>query len=893
MQRVSPTQAPLRYNLSMKKAILALLFSCVFLHAAPVAPGDYTIREGNTTSYIYPKNSTMDIAKTARYQSGVMSTYKREYGYRLDQRLYLTIGSQDDQIANAFSTQFPLNEQVHYGGGVGHYDAFASTSWHKMLQIHETAHNYQLNPKENALSKIAHAIAGNSTVVNPLFLPMFPIPNITASSFILEGNAVMNESRFGNGGRLYAGYALAETVTQARAGSITPARMYNRTLRFPYGEKFYLVGGYFQKFLVQRYGVKRVNGYFRSYAKQPFPFFGNSVFREHYGKDFVTLMGEFQRSVLNEHRGYQVTQGRVLTSSKVRAPLVRQGGRIVTLVGDRISAPNVMTVGLDGGMKLDKGDWHTGRLFQMDGRYYTQSAARISPRKLKAGLFDRDGYIKAGTEGKVIQGTMRDGRLVYFDVARSWDEPHLYVGGHFYGIVNSSVLVQGDDLYYFRQHGERRTLYRNRTPLISYRGHDGRVVDVDRRGRVYFIAPSRHGSTAYRVRGGRVERVSPGDDVIDLKLHGRREAVVQTITAKGYRLQQIGLRPRAARVADIDPGLPQVRVDSTGGRDLLPGTPQPYSPIARLRYSSLSSGSTYDRQNGYGFSAQLNFTDPLWRNTLSFVLRYRKKRTIYGAAYRNSAYGVHFGFGLQGVKKHAGYDNSGYRDYGYSGYLTLPFLATGYWRGSATLAYARPLSDTKRQPLSLTVGVTKRVQHGHSKYPNTYLNLSAFASYDRGAVYSGVRGAWMQDLPGELYVGVRGAYLQSSLTDTGEKHGIKAGAAGTSASDPAVLNIPTMSGTSCLKRAAMAEAGIYKVWNFSAYSYHLPLSLQRESVYLKQRIYRLDTGRSIRMLHETLAGIEADLLALHRYTVPVKLEVLYNPDIQNKVQVRVGAKYRF
>jgi len=66
--------------------------------------------------------------------------------------------------------------------------------------------------------------------------------------FLLEGNAVLNESRFGNGGRLYSGYALAELIEMANGGLITPELTYNSTLEFPYGEKSYLIGDFFRSF---------------------------------------------------------------------------------------------------------------------------------------------------------------------------------------------------------------------------------------------------------------------------------------------------------------------------------------------------------------------------------------------------------------------------------------------------------------------------------------------------------------------------------------------------------------------------------------------------------------------------------------------------------------------
>ena len=878
----------------MKNLLLAIGIVSTNLMAAPVVSGNYILQENNTSTYITSADSKLDTQSIAATHRAIRRVYDREFGYRLDAPLRVSLASNRDQVANAFATQLPFNEQVFYGAGALHVDVFGSTSWLQTLLIHETAHNYQLNPKMNGWSRFAHAIGGNAPVIAPFFVPMFPIPNITESSFVLEGNAVLNESRFGNGGRLWSGRALAETVTQARAGRVTPEMMFNRTLQFPYGEKFYLVGGHFQKFLAHRYGMKRVNGYFREYARQPFPFFGNTVFKRQFGKDFVTLMSEFRLSVLQEHRGFHPTRGKVLAHSQLRVPLAREGDDVLALVGDQRSAPKVVRFDRDGTKQVTKGAWHSGNLVSHNGKYYTSASAKISPQAIRAGLFDRDGYLLPGTAGKAIQGQLRDGRWVYFDIASSWDQPHLYVGGDYYGLAHSSVLVRGDTLYYFRQRGDRRTLYRNRTPIAHYRGHDGHPVDVDRQGRVYFVAPSLHGSTVYRTSGHGIERVVSGDDVTDLKLMDAKRALVQTIGADGYAVRRVSLHPHAAKVASLDPGLKQENLGEGHGSRPLLGVKKDYSPITQLRYSSLTSLSTYDTTKGYGLILEAGFTDPLWRNTLSFTLDYQKARTLLQASYTNEASPIHFGGSVTRAAHRRGKEGNGYRDWGYSAYLRWPFLATGYWRGSAKLTYERSYRQSQRRPVSLSVDVQKRLQFGYSKYPDERLRLSAFVSSDRGAVYGGVDGEWMHDLPGEMYLGVCGAYQVSSQVDTAREQGIKAGTDNTETINQGMLKIPTFGSISYVKEAMMGEVGLYKVLNFSAYSYHLPLSLHRESVYLKQRLYALDFGDGKRHLYrESVAGIEADLLLLHNYTVPVSAEVLYNPGAKRKVQVKVGAKYRF
>jgi hypothetical protein len=861
-----------------------------------VVPDDYRIREGNATRYIYPSGAHLDVERIAKEHARILERYTDEFGYRLDQPLYVGFAGSNEQIANAFSTQLPLNEAIFYGAGALHYDRFASRSWYKMLLMHESAHNFQLNPKTGPLAKLAHAVGGNMPLIAPLFVPMFPIPNITIDRFTLEGNAVMNESRFGNGGRLYSGYALSQTVALAHAGRLRPEEMVNVSLRFPYGEKFYLAGGFFQQFLAQRYGVARVNGYFKRYAAQTIPLFGNRVFREHYGKDFVTLLGEFARQMRTRHRGYIRTQGDVLARSQLDAPLTKHNGEILALTGDRRSKPRMITYTVDSGRtRSQTGAWYAGRPLRIGGRLYTLASATVAPAKIRVGLFDRNGYLKQTTAGKAVQGFLDDGRMVYIDIARSWDAPIVRVGNRRYGRVHSSVLVRGKHLYYFRQEGSRRVLYRDRTPLIRFEGYDARPVDVDAHGRVYFVAPSPHGSTVYRTANGRIERVVRGDDVIDLKLISPDRAIVRTVGAEGYAIVRTRLHPVRSRVPFRRLGFATIEQDhgSVRAPEKL-AAPKPYSPIAQLKYAGLLSRSSWSKRDGYGLDLQAQLSDPLWLNALTFSMRYRRERTLLSVAYRNRAHMLEYGGSLTRVLKHTGAGNGAYRDWGYSAYVKWPFLARGYWRGSMSLTYTKPYDDTHRKPLTLGIDIAHRQQFGYSKYPNTLYALGAFLARDRDTTMWGGSFRWMHDVTGQSFVSLKGTYLHASDSDARTAKGIRVGQAATRNGDPAALPIATFDRTLYARNAAMIEAGVYTVFEHGWYGYTFPMSLLRYTLFFKHRIYALDTGEEpLRRYRESVAGIEADVLFQRRYPVPVRLEVFYSKDAHPNVQVRMSARYRF
>ncbi len=883
----------------MYKIVLSLSLSTLILSAGVVVPDNYVIADDERLSYVYSDEYAGMMLDMKMYQEQIVNEYEKEYGFKLDDKLYVGLASQNNQIANGFSTQFPFNSQLFYGAGAGMIDYFCTTSWLKTLVIHETAHNFQLNPKENGLSRVSHKILGNTPFSMLGILPLFPVPNITESSFVLEGNAVMNESRYGNGGRLFSGYALAEVVALAKAGEITPELMYNSTLQFPYGEKFYLVGGFFQQFLLEKYGIEKVNGYFKTYATQPFPFFTNWMFEEQYGKNFEVLLAEFVEEMKSKHANAKATKGEVIAKSQLFTPLNVTDDEIYALVGDRKSAPKIFLFNKQSeAVSFKEGSWRAGELFKRNGEYVVQSSAKTSPSKIEMGLFHEDGTLVKGEGSRVVQGFKPDGKEVYFDVDKSLENPHVYVDGEFYAQSHSSVYVdKKGELYYFKQEGEKRILYKNKTALFDYEGHYGFVTDVDESGAVYFIASSEHGTTAYKFVNGKTERVTQGDDVIEFKIIDEHQALVATVGAEGYAYSVIRLdthriganRPYKMK---IDNGaLENGTLRRTNfARDGKPINSNPYNPLTQLQYSSLNQATNYGDYEGFGVDIQANFFDPLMQNSLSAILSYNKRRVVGGLKYDNQAHQLEFGGAVYGVK----YDESliqtdKERDFGYEAYLNLPFLATGYWRANASLAYTKAYDNIYREPLTLSLDIYNRKQYGFSKYANELNALSLFTTRDRESTIVGGTYAFKHDLFWQSYVGAKGTYMRSDEVNGLDEKGIEVSDSfSTLQSDQATLNMPSISRTYYAKEAKMAELSLEKVFDGSLYFYSFPLSLQRESLYVKQRFYDIDFTESInRQYNESTVGLELDLLFLHNNTIPLRIEWIYNEDVRDKEQIRV------
>ena len=885
------------------KLLVALSLSISLAVSAVVVPDDYYTVDDGEFAYIYGDEHRGLLPDMQKYQKTVVGEYEKEFNLKMDDKLSVGLATSENQIANGFSTQIPFNMQLFYGAGASYIDYFCFSSWLKTLVVHETAHNFQLNPKENLLSKTGHTLLGNNPVTFLGLFPIFPIPNIMESSFILEGNAVLNESRFGNGGRLFSGYALAEVVALANAGKITPQLMYNSTLEFPYGEKFYLVGGFFQQFLAKRYGIEKVNGYFKRFAAQPFPFFTNIMFKKQFGKSFEVLLAEFVQEIKIKHKDAKRTEGKLLAKSQLFVPFNSSNGEIYTLVGDRKSAPEILLLNkANKSMSFESGAWREGEVFRANGQFYTQSSAKTSPVKIEMGLFDASGFMEEKFASKALQGFTSSGKAVYFDIKSSIETPQVYVDGKFYTQSHSSVHVQGEDLYYFKQEGEKRTLFKNREALYSYEGHYGFVTDVDSKGAVYYVADTEHGSSVYKLLNGKSSRVSLGDDIIDFKLTTNNEALVATMTAKGYEYRLISLNARPQEASPYSPSIVSVNknqaIDNSTFEKKTTGTKlkeDAYASFTSLRYSALEPFFSYTDTDGFGVDVAATFSDPLFQNQLSLLGSHNKKRDIAGLVYDNTAFRLAFGGAVYGVSKDNQYDNSDKRDSGYELYATFPWLESGYWSADSTLAYTKAYYNIYRKPLTFSLDVANEKQYAFSKYANESNDLSLFISEDRENQMYGGTYTFKHDLFWQSYVGLKATYLKSDTIDVFDEKGIELDNTFSNLqSDKATLDIPSFTFRTYAKEVKMGEVSLAKVFDGSLYLYSLPLSLQRESIYAKQRRYEIDfTNTFQRTYDETTVGMEFDFLFLHKYTVPLSVEWIHNKDVidQNQGRILIGGSF--
>lgn len=868
-----------------------------------VVPHDeayYKARVGNA-ELIFTEENQRFAEQAAGIQRHLQPDYDASFGYRMDSLLYVGLMSDNNQIANGFSTPFPHNRQINYVGGAASVDYFATTSWLDTLLFHETAHNYQANARDNAVSRALHTVLGNGSFMTPV-IPAI-LPNVFESSFMLEGNAVLNESRHGNGGRLYSGRFDAMVNAQARAGYLTPERAYNQTLYFPYGENSYVLGGHYQYFLAQRYGLDATNRYFKMRSRYWYwPFVTNAPLHAAIGQNFDTTFADWAAEAVAQSRQAVLSEGEPLITSTRLGALNSDGGEVFFLASpEDVRAPfHVVLNRSTGELQQQRSTFRHGELFRYQGETWSMASGYSSPWRISQGLYSESAHLNEATRGQILQGHTTSGEPVYFDVASSFDQPQLYVGDNFYRQVNSSVEVRGEDLYYFVQEGELRTLYRNRTPLYRYQGYYGVVADVDSQGRVLFVANSEHGSALYRVdHEGLVRRVLAEDDIVAARLLDDERVLAVAIQADHYGYYLKSLTSSAGE--PFVRRLQWDRTDGAGENLAEPREPQsllrdrPYHSLTALRYSgtdfwaALYAEDDDDSADGEAdmhtlYNVQMRFADPLEQNEVSlFTYRDEDLTRLAGVGYRNNQF-----FLIGGVKQYWVLDDQlekevppeEARPHGVSAELRLPLLQSGYWYSELAGTWYQDYHLEEREPLAGQWAVNRTTRFGNSYLPNKHIGLSGYQVEDRGDVSRGGALSLMTDLPAEFYLGARGQFSESDATiSQAERRGVElAEGVDFIAGDPSQIVIPALDGSYYAEQATFAEASLSKVINLPWYSFRSPVSLRREALHLRYRHYDLDFGFTDVALNQAIVGLDAELLLFHRAPVRFAFEYAYTDD---------------
>ncbi len=504
---------------------------------------DYSYSTDENYEYIFSddykkSNESNDRVKEVIKKNRVVNgVYEKSFDWKLDESVSMVLASPEkNQIANAFATVIPNHLTTFYGGGAHLLDQFATTSWLDTLLVHELAHLYQLNPKQG-FGKFMDSVFGNN--VFQLFpLAVFwvvPSPNIFTHEWLLEGNAVFNESRFGLGGRLYSGEYRALFNSLVKSGKLTYTRLINSHLEYPYGLEKYVVGSYFFLFLGERYGTDVANRFFVNHSGRYFnPFLMDKDFERTFGKGYYDLMDDFLAHYKGGAGEYKEINSGEITKSIKHERFSSIDNEVMFLTSDGYNPSELVRVkSVDGSFSKSKTDLTFGKLFKVKDSLYTLTSLQKNYGDILYGLWDEKEELLEESQGKYISDMSSDGEWLYHEVAKSYDVPHLsFKGKNFPGCNSLGVLDKKGSVYCFGTDKKNRVLYKDGKRIFAIDGFYSKLTEVVD-GAIYFVSSTAHGSTLYKYANDKIYKMFDVDSVIDAKLLSGNSFLVANQTSQG------------------------------------------------------------------------------------------------------------------------------------------------------------------------------------------------------------------------------------------------------------------------------------------------------------------------------------------------------------------------
>ncbi|MCB0351203.1 MAG: hypothetical protein KDD38_08470, partial [Bdellovibrionales bacterium] len=465
---------------------------------------DYFVNDEGSYRYIYTASERALLPELIKYNQLFKNIYEKEYNWVFDEQATLVLASTHNQIANGFATPLPRLLTVYYSGGAEIIDEFSVGSWLYTLLSHETSHLYQLNIKRGYAQTLKNTF-GPSDLTGAAILPPFTyteLSNAFLPAFLLEGNSTFNESRFGNGGRLYSGASRALLLQMTKAGDITTARLMNEHIEFPFGREKYLIGGFFFLDLARNHGTDAANRYFYNHADYKFnPFNVNDPFIETFGISYNLALKRFLDYWRPMSESQQSAKERPLFTSLAHPGLTKDQNEIRTLTTDGRKLPVARIFNLKTKRWTEKTvNMPMGKLFRDNkNNLVAASSEPINNREKRAGLYGENYRFSKKYLDKYVYD-QKAGQMLWANAKSSFVSPDLYTNTknkqHIGQSSSSGIIGDDQNAYYFKQFAKKRTMMRGQEPLFSFNGFYG--VPVEASGaRVYFIGPAAWGSSLY------------------------------------------------------------------------------------------------------------------------------------------------------------------------------------------------------------------------------------------------------------------------------------------------------------------------------------------------------------------------------------------------------------
>ena len=538
--------------------ILIPFFSVSFV---PPGDNDYLVLEEEQYRIIFDKqylDSINTINQKIKKQIQFMSEFKNR---KLQKPLTIILYSSRNQISNAFATVSPSFTIGMFPTGVLGLDKMAVPFWFDDVFRHELNHVFQMS--HTKYPKIVNDIFNLPSLL--FFYIYSPYPNIFLPMFVLEGDAVLKESLSHYGGRLYSGYARALVYSQIKhyrhqIDKFTKENllMFRRTAHS--GKEKYLHGGYFMAMLAERYSPQMINDFFKldkqtpsrkvrkqikemSIKKKLSPLFGEK-FSFSYIPLFLEDLGKYYfHRWLKEASLQKSSSEPALYQSYICPEFGAWENEVFFLTSDFRSTPILRVFNKRNKKWIhQKMDLPLGKVFKIGGTYYARSSQTVKPHVRHYSLFSKGFHSYEKFDSQYVQD-IHSHKTLYIDPKNNLNGFKLYLNDSLYSEVHSNALFdQKGNIYFFKQKGKTRTLYKNKRPVFSYQGYYGHLLEIATNGTIYFIGASPYGSSIYQYKKGRVSRSVSSDTIVQAKKVNDREFLACEVTPYGYEYKVIPMK---------------------------------------------------------------------------------------------------------------------------------------------------------------------------------------------------------------------------------------------------------------------------------------------------------------------------------------------------------------
>ena len=666
--------------------------------------------------------------------------YREIFSKKLKEVPIYIFSSSRNQISNAVTSSIPFLRVLFFSTGVEHITRLATTSWEDTVIAHEMAHIFQLGQSSDIL-KYLKIIFRNSEIIF-LPIPIFLNTNLVMSLFLLEGHAVLSESLFAPGGRLYSGWTRALILSQLKHRyQTTDQFIRNYLLNFTDDtfsvEQQYAHGGYFFKTLLKKYDIHTINNFFTQHAEHfiaPLSFISVKSSFEH---TFKTSFSSLANYYIQEHLPLATQQvkspEKTLFKSHICPAFNKKESEIFFLKTNLRSTPYLIK------LNAVNGEWthsrftsSVGKIFKLNNKYYVTASHEISPTERVYGLFSEGMHLVKKYKSQQLQDFYKN-KVLSLDTSNNIGSYNLILNKQFYDQVSSPALFGPDgSVYYFKQNQNQRVMYKNKKPLFQFKGFYGKPTEITADGTIYFIASSIYGSSlfAWTEHEGFL-RISPSDVIVDALQMEDGRFIVCEIEPEYYSYKII--EPRTTQEAPAFYNYPSfkkasnslttlsafTKMKSAKTSSLLvedssiedkkyienlkeldkidtihspsklekkqpaenPQVYRAYSPIRHIRFNGIELSFFNDPITGYNGLVNVSLKDPLGKNSFQFAYQTSTENWTLQNIYNNQVYRL--SWNLQYIYKQGLENFAGSRTYSYiheisQGFL-YPLFKKGYW----------------------------------------------------------------------------------------------------------------------------------------------------------------------------------------------------------------------